>query len=329
MLWTGLVLEGSSDPMQKLRQQLQQVSRRREPMLLVGENGSGLRGIAHAVYLESPSASTPFHIVDCRLPLAELRILGNSSALGKGLLLRPSPCALLLEEVAALSPSFCTQIGDHLLHDPLGTKPWILASTSESNSTQIEELCLHLFAGLPVKVVRVPPLRERGNDIYQLLFRVLELIYEGREAPGITASAQQLLVQQPWHLNLMELTDFVVRLAAGHEGDEPITREDVQGMLESPGTPVVTAPVEDMPIEALLHARLSAYLDMLGPSLPEGSAIYKQLLPFFERPLLQLVLERTKGNQLQAAQILGINRNTLRKKCQLLEIEPNDFREPS
>ncbi len=84
-----------------------------------------------------------------------------------------------------------------------------------------------------------------------------------------------------------------------------------------------SAPVS-MPLSDLIREQLQAYMANCGEMLPSGG-LYAVIMPHMERPLIELALEYTSGNQLKAAKILGINRNTLRKKIQELQIKPRDL----
>jgi|GEM_PF-3549310 len=326
MSWLGFVLDGKSDVMQKLRQQLQQASRRRASVLLVGEPGCGLRWIAHAMYMESPFAPIPFHLVDCRLPLTEFRLLGRPSAVGQGLLEQNSPVALLLEEVGSLTERLRKKVNDQILGSESKKRPWILGTTSETYPGEVEEICMQMFAGLSIRVIQVPPLRERGPDILDLLFKLLTFLCSPDNPPGITTTAQQFLCKQEWPFNIQEMVDFLRKLLQDRPKNEPITLEEVRSYLAPQGPSDSDVSLDTIPLEQLLFRRLQNYLGQLGTEFSSTKELYRQLLPYFERPLIQLVLEKTRGNQLQASYILGLNRNTLRKKCQTLEIEPNDFR---
>jgi two-component system nitrogen regulation response regulator GlnG len=176
-----------------------------------------------------------------------------------------------------------------------------------------------LFYRLNVVPIHLPPLRERTGDVEPLARHFLRrAAEEGLPARRLSAEAAELLAAQPWRGNVRELRNLTYRaalLAREEEIDAATVRQLLAGHRESsdPGEP------------ASFESALAAWL--ADQAVPTG-ALYHSALAAFEKPLFEHALRRTGGNQLRAAQLLGINRNTLRKRLDDLHIDPETFAQP-
>lgn len=158
--------------------------------------------------------------------------------------------------------------------------------------------------------IEVPPLRDRVDDLPALFERWLKhyAAEVGRAMPTVSRRAHARLAEYPWPGNVAELKSIarrlVVRVARGR-----IEAGDVDEIL-----PVVAArvPLEDLAFEEMVKSKLAVLLARID-GYPVHD-LYDKVLARVERPLFDLVLAHTGGNQLKAAEILGLNRNTLRKK---------------
>ncbi len=173
-----------------------------------------------------------------------------------------------------------------------------------------------LFYRLNVVPIELPPLRERREDIAALARHFLGLAAnEGLSRHTITDGAVEELAALPWRGNVRELRNVVFRLAlnARQEAiDRSLVEEVVAGETRAPGTPATDG----------FAAALDAFL---AENAPRPGTLYHAALARFEKPLVEHALRAMDGNQLRAAELLGINRNTLRKKLDELEIEPERF----
>jgi len=179
-----------------------------------------------------------------------------------------------------------------------------------------------LFYRLNVVPLRLPPLRERVEDVPALVNHFMAKSHaEGLPLKIISPEAMRRLKAYAWPGNVRELENLVRRLAVLY-AEESIGEEAVLRELEDV-EPVLPAPVEAATEESFSRAverhvdRFFAAHDADG--LP--NSIYSRLLREFERPLIVRVLRATGGNQLRAAEALGLNRNTLRKKIRELDIQ--------
>ena len=173
-----------------------------------------------------------------------------------------------------------------------------------------------LFYRLNVVPITLPPLRERADDVPALARHFLQLaMSEGLPHHQLAADAAELLSRQPWRGNVRELRNFIYRLALLAR-EELIDAESVAPLLAQ------TARNEG---EAIGSGLDGAVTDWLATHRPSAGNVYDAALAAFERPLFLHALRETAGNQLRAAQLLGINRNTLRKRLHELDIDPADL----
>lgn len=179
-----------------------------------------------------------------------------------------------------------------------------------------------LYYRLAVVPIELPPLRERADDIEALSRHFLvRAAAEGLPRRQLTQAGAELLARQPWRGNVRELRNFIYRLAllARDELVDAATIEPLLAQAEGASTHgSVEGPAGD-------PSDLAAAVDhwIADNALTPGT-VYDTALAAFERPLFLNVLAQTGGNQLRAAQILGINRNTLRKRLVDLSISPED-----
>jgi two-component system nitrogen regulation response regulator GlnG len=178
-----------------------------------------------------------------------------------------------------------------------------------------------LFYRLNVVPIRLPPLRERSEDIPPLVHHFLTKVCdEGLPAKTIESSAMALLKEHSWPGNVRELENLVRRLAVLYAqetiGADVIEAELREGM---PRTGAVT-PENGDDLAGFVARHLDVVFAAHDHRLPPAG-LHGRVLRDVERPLIEKVLAATRGNQLKAAALLGLNRNTLRKKIRELDIE--------
>ena len=179
-----------------------------------------------------------------------------------------------------------------------------------------------LFYRLNVVPIRLPPLRERSEDIPELVRHFLAVTSgEGLPAKALDAPAIDRLRGYRWPGNVRELENLIRRLAALYAqetiGVDVIEQELAEASV--PPRPAEAAPVDDS-LGGAVERQLRGYFAAHQDGLP-AAGLYDRVLREVERPLLSLSLAATRGNQIRAAQLLGLNRNTLRKKIRDLDIQ--------
>jgi two-component system nitrogen regulation response regulator GlnG len=176
-----------------------------------------------------------------------------------------------------------------------------------------------LFYRLNVVPIRLPPLRERSEDVPELMRHFFALCQaEGLPAKSVTPDAAAYLKNYRWPGNVRELENLVRRLAALYT-QEVIDRSIIETeLVESPAEESDQSVTESLSDAVERHLR--EYFDAHKGGLP-ASGLYDRVLREVERPLIELCLGVTRGNQIRAARLLGLNRNTLRKKIRELDIQ--------
>ncbi len=353
----GLPLVGRSPPMQAVYRMITRVLRNDLTVLILGESGTGKELVAEAIHQLGNRGSGPFVAVNAAaIPhdLIESELFGHEKGAFTGAVARH----LGKFELAAGGTLFLDEIGDM----PIEAQTRLLRALQSGRIRRVgggEEIQLDcriiaatnrdlmpmiaagsfrqdLYYRLAVVPIELPPLRDRADDIAALSHHFLNCAAsEGLPRRQLTAAAAALLARQPWRGNVRELRNLIYRLAlmarddiidaaaiepmlageqklAGEGGPRPPESVRVVGDLSAaPGLSVAPG----------LSAALGQWLTD-NPGVP--GQLYDDALAMFERPLFLHVLAQTTGNQLRAAQILGINRNTLRKRLSELGIHPED-----
>ena len=212
---------------------------------------------------------------------------------------------------------------------PIKTDVRIVAATNKDLRTLINQGLFRedLYFRLNVIPLRLPPLRERSEDIPDLVRHFFaRAVKEGLPEKWITASGIELMRRYPWPGNVRELENFVRRLAALYPQEE--IGPDIVGSELEAGSGASDAPAaghlpDDVTIAQAVEYNMQRYFSSFGDGLPPPG-LYARVLVELEYPLILACLTATRGNQVRAAELLGVNRNTLRKKIR--ELGVNVFR---
>ncbi|MGZ6011906.1 MAG: sigma 54-interacting transcriptional regulator, partial [Caulobacteraceae bacterium] len=176
-----------------------------------------------------------------------------------------------------------------------------------------------LFFRLNVAPVRLPPLRDRVEDIPDLARAFLLRAHrEGLPSKTIDAGALERLKAHEWPGNVRELENLIRRICALY-AEDVITARIVERELHD-NTAITSTEEGPATLSTLVERKLISYFAEQGENGPPPG-LYDRVLQEVELPLIRLTLGATRGNQVRAAEILGLNRNTLRKKIQDLGIE--------
>ena len=305
---------GRTPVMQALYRLVARVTNTDLPVLICGESGTGKSLIARAIHDFSDRRTLPFVTVTAN----ELQDLEGPAKV----LARVRGGTLLIDEIADISAELQARIvrmmdaaGDHM--------PRFMA-TSQSNLTRAMEagqMRQDLFYRLSGATLNVPSLRERVDDIPLLAEHFLARA-EQTGAPRRTLSpeASELFRAYSWPGNVRQLENAIRRLVLTSPSED-ISRAEIEAVLGSqPEMEPVLGGGDSEKLSASVGRHLRRYFDLHGTLLPPPG-LYGRILREVEGPLIEIALEATGGNQAKCADLLGINRNTLRKKITELDIE--------
>ena len=177
-----------------------------------------------------------------------------------------------------------------------------------------------LFYRLNVVPIRLPPLRERLEDVPDLARAFLRKAEaEGLPRKSVSKEALDILKKQDWTGNVRELENLIRRLCVLCPDDVISASVVSQELSTRPSSASSPQPAQSQRLSHAIETHLRRYFDLHGDSLPPDG-LYDRILKEVELPLIALSLAATRGNQVRTAELLGINRNTLRKKIRDLDI---------
>ncbi|MFA8443039.1 response regulator [Yoonia sp.] len=308
-----LPLVGRTPVMQALYRLVARVMNTQLPVLITGESGTGKSLIARAVHDFSDRRSLPFVVVSA----ADLEGMDGPSAV----LSRAKGGSILFDEVSDLSEPAQARIVRML--DTLGDNaPRIMATSQSDLMARMEDGHFRedLFYRLSGVTVDVPALRERVDDIPLLAEHFLARAErDGAPLRRFNEAALDLVRAYSWPGNVRQLENAVRRLVFT-AAEEEITRPEVEMVLgNQPAIEPLRSGGEGDKLSASVGKHLRRYFDLHGGVLPPPG-LYNRILKEVEAPLIEIALDATGGNQAKCADLLGINRNTLRKKITDLDI---------
>jgi two-component system nitrogen regulation response regulator GlnG len=333
----GVNIIGTSLSMQKVYKTIGQVVDTQATILIQGESGTGKELVAKTIHYNSPRWNQPFVAINCAaIPrdLLESELFGHEKGAFTGALDRrigkfelAEGGTLFLDEVADIPLELQTKLlrvlQDHEYSRVGGTgvltaNVRILAATNQDLEKAVKERRFRedLFFRLKVIPIYLPPLRERRGDIPLLISYFIEKINRemGIQISGVSPEAQKILEEHSWPGNVRELENTLIRAAVLSSGPILFPKDFA---LQNKQTPA-SLEVDELSLEEVIHHKLEDYFRRTeGVDIDD---LYSLVIERVERPLIELTLKKTRGNQIRAAQILGINRNTLRKKITDLRI---------
>jgi len=310
---SDLPLVGRTAAMQGLYRLVARVMNTPMPVLITGESGTGKSLIARAIHDFSDRRHLPFVVVSG----GDLEGMeGPQMALSKA-----KGGSLLFDEVADLSDVAQGRIVRML--DALGdTAPRIMATSQSDLMARMEDGSFRddLFYRLGGVTIDVPSLRERVDDIPLLAEHFLARVErEGAPVRRLSTGAMDLVRAYSWPGNVRQLKNAIRRLVFT-AAEEEITRNEVELVLgNQPAMEPLRQGSQGDKLSGSVEKHLRRYFDLHGGVLPPPG-LYNRILREVEAPLLEIALEATGGNQAKCADLLGINRNTLRKKITELDI---------
>ncbi len=338
-------LVGRSPAMQEIYRALARLMPTDLTVMITGESGTGKELVARALHDYGKRRTGPFVAVNmAAIPrdLIESELFGHEKGAFTGAASRSAGRfeqaeggTLFLDEIGDMPMEAQTRLlrvlqqGEYTTvggRTPIKTNVRIVAATNKDLRISIQQGLFRedLYFRLNVVPIRLPPLRERIEDIPDLMRHFFTMIEkEGLARKQIDAEAMDRLKRYRWPGNVRELENLVRRLAALYP-QETITSPIIEGELdvrpiESGSSSVAEAPPGDETLSESVERHLNKYFANFRDTLPPPG-LYHRILRDVEGPLIGAALAATRGNQIRAAELLGLNRNTLRKKVRDLDL---------
>jgi len=338
----AMPLIGRSASMQDIYRMLARMMQTDLTVMISGESGTGKELVARALHEYGRRRGGPFVAINmAAIPhdLIESELFGHEKGAFTGAQNRSigrfeqaEGGTLFLDEIGDMPMEAQTRLlrvlqqGEYTTvggRTPIRTDVRIVAATNKDLRTAIDQGLFRedLFYRLNVVPLRLPPLRERSEDIPDLVRHFFKAgLKEGLQAKHISAAGIEAMKAYAWPGNVRELENLVRRLAALYPQDE-ITEEIIRQELRSSDKPASPANPGfgggDMSIAQAVETHLQGYFRSFGEALPPAG-LYQRIVEEVERPLILAAITATRGNQIKAADLLGLNRNTLRKKIREL-----------
>ena len=355
----GIPLVGRSAAMQEIYRALARLMQTDLTVMITGESGTGKELVARALHDYGKRKKGPFVAINmAAIPrdLIESELFGHEKGAFTGANQRSvgrfeqaEGGTLFLDEIGDMPMEAQTRLlrvlqqGEYTTvggRTPIKTNVRIVAATNKDLRVLIGQGLFRedLFFRLNVVPLRLPPLRERTDDIGDLVRHFFQIaVNEGLPAKRLESAALDRLKKYRWPGNIRELENLTRRLAAlypqeliGEALVESELRHDVMAAepFEHVEAPLAAASrsdrseqiSSDTPLAQSVERHLATMFKASGDGLPPPG-LYHRVLREIEYPLLATVLAATRGNQIKAAELLGLNRNTLRKKVRDLEIK--------
>ncbi|MFC4270352.1 nitrogen regulation protein NR(I) [Sneathiella chungangensis] len=339
---TKTPLIGRSPAMQEIYRVLARLMGTDLTVLVSGESGTGKELVARALHEYGKRKNGPFVPINmAAIPkeLIESELFGHE----KGAFTGADSRAIGRFEQAQGGTLFLDEIGDmpieaqtRLLRvlqqgeyttvggrTAIKTDVRIVAATNRDLRQFVRQGLFRedLYYRLNVVPLRLPPLRERAEDIPDLVRHFLaQARDEGLPVKSIDKESLEALKKHKWPGNVRELENMVRRLAALYS-DDVINLSVIEQELQPQEIGTSEERLhEDESLGMAVERHIAKYFAAHAGGLPP-SGLYERVIREVERPLLSLSLEATNGNQIKAADLLGVNRNTLRKKIRDLDIQ--------
>ncbi len=330
-----LPLIGRSPSMQEIYRVMARLMGTDLTVLISGESGTGKELVARALHDYGKRRNGPFVAINmAAIPreLIESELFGHekgaftgANARYAGRFEQSEGGTLFLDEIGDMPIEAQTRLlrvlqqGEYTTvggRTAIRTDVRIVAATNRDLRQLVNQGLFRedLFYRLNVVPLRLPPLRERGEDIPDLVRHFLHQAHaQSLPLKTVSPEAMERLRRYRWPGNVRELENLVRRLAALY-AEDVIGVEVIENELaEPPQAARAPEPNEEETLAGAIERHITKYFAAHGDDLPPNG-LYDRMLRELEIPLISLSLAATRGNQIKAASMLGLNRNTLRKK---------------
>jgi two-component system nitrogen regulation response regulator GlnG len=356
-------IQGHAPAMQEVFRAIGRLSNSSATVLITGESGSGKELVARALHRHSPRAKKPFIAINtAAIPrdLLESELFGHergaftgAATQRRGRFEEADGGTLFLDEIGDMPAELQTRLlrvlsdGNYYRvggHQSIKSNVRVIAATHQNLEERVRQGLFRedLFHRLNVIRLRLPPLKERREDIPDLAMHFLAKSARelGVEVKQLTPPAMTYLTTLPFPGNVRQLENlchWLTVMAPGQVVDlndlPPELRQEAP--LESVAQPsIVAMPATPLGGQAptavhagseqwtaLLAQKVDTLLLAANPAQPGGSDVHARLMQLFERTLIERALHRTGGRRIEAAQLLGIGRNTITRKIQELGLD--------
>lgn len=351
----NMPLVGRSPAMQEIYRSLARLMATDLTVMITGESGTGKELVARALHDYGKRKKGPFVAINmAAIPrdLIESELFGHEKGAFTGANQRSAGRfeqaeggTLFLDEIGDMPMEAQTRLlrvlqqGEYTTvggRTSIKTNVRIVAATNKDLRILIGQGLFRedLFFRLNVVPLRLPPLRERIEDVADLAQHFFsQAANEGLPAKHLESGALERMKRHRWPGNIRELENLVRRLAALYP-QEQISEQLVDMELAADSSFSLPMPLgkpasapgaaaaaggEELPLSTSVERYLSKMFGAHGETLPPPG-LYHRVLRELEQPLISAALAATRGNQIKAAELLGLNRNTLRKKIRDLDI---------
>jgi two-component system nitrogen regulation response regulator GlnG len=347
----NMPLVGRSPAMQDIFRSIARLMQTDLTVMIYGESGTGKELVARALHDYGRRKNGPFVAINmAAIPrdLIESELFGHekgaftgANARSIGRFEQAEGGTLFLDEIGDMPMEAQTRLLRVLQqgeYTTVGGRTPIKTNKDLRNAIALGQFREDLFFRLNVVPLRLPPLRERSEDIPDLVRHFFQRnVAEGLPPKSLEPAALDRLKRYPWPGNIRELENLTRRLAALYP-QEVITEQIIEAELSHSAPLASLAPASALdggdaprlvvshdrgagnePFASALDRHVAELFKSFGDHLPPVG-LYHRVLRDLEAPLLAATLAATRGNQIRAAEILGLNRNTLRKKIKDLNL---------
>jgi two-component system, NtrC family, nitrogen regulation response regulator GlnG len=336
-------LIGRSPPMQEIYRIIARLTQTDLTVMITGESGTGKELVARVLhdfgkrkngpFVALNMAAIPRELIESELFGHEKGAFTGAQVRSEGRFAQAEGGTLFLDEIGDMPMEAQTRLlrvlqdGEYTMvggRHGIKANVRIIAATHRDLRQQITLGLFRedLYYRLNVVPIRLPPLRERLDDIGDLVRHFLrQLGKQGHGHKAIESAAIERLKAHNWPGNIRELENMIRRLSALHSED---TISETHVLAELAGARTMEQPLitqsDNMSLGEQVERHLATYFAGFGRDLPPPG-LHQRIINEVERPLIIAALTATRGNQIRAAELLGVNRNTLRSRIRQLDIQ--------